>query len=287
MLPGEWGLTSSATADSQLELFQADGLDKRKRRSRLLHYSRRNGLSRCSVRRLPIPLILVKPLNLCLYFRSHQRASRAQKSGLFDKEVVSIEAFAKNPQTGARERVIITKDDGIRHDTTAEGLGKIRSAFPQWAPGNTTGGNASQITDGAGAVLLMTRSKAEKLGLKVVAKFVTTAVAGKALSYLFWGRRVLILLYFQGLAPRIMGIGPSYAIPMVLENAGISISDVDLFEVGIPFQPLREIIEPTLFLFLDQRGLCVDVCILRKEAGPGYREGQRQWRGHRTRPPIR
>ncbi|KDQ14430.1 hypothetical protein BOTBODRAFT_66037 [Botryobasidium botryosum FD-172 SS1] len=146
---------------------------------------------------------------------SHQRASRAQKTGLFDKEIVPIEAFVKDPATGTRTRVVISADDGIRHNTTAEGLGKIRSAFPQWAPGNTTGGNASQITDGAAAVLLMTRSKAEQLGLKIIAKFVTTTVAG--------------------LAPRVMGIGPTYAIPMVLENAGISISEVDLFEINEAF----------------------------------------------------
>lgn len=71
----------------------------------------------------------------------------------------------------------MTEDDGIRHGTTAEALGKIKSAFPQWG-GKTTGGNASQITDGAAAVLLMRRSKAEELHLPVVAKWVTTAVVG-------------------------------------------------------------------------------------------------------------
>jgi acetyl-CoA acyltransferase 1 len=142
---------------------------------------------------------------------SHQRASAAQRAGRFS-EIVPVEGFSKNTETGARTRVIVDKDDGIRHDTSPAALAKIRSAFPQWGGGKTTGGNASQITDGAAAVLLMTRKKAEELGLPVLAKYVTTSVAG--------------------LAPRIMGIGPSYAIPMALEQTGLSISDVDLFEVG-------------------------------------------------------
>jgi len=66
-----------------------------------------------------------------------------------------------------------------RAGTTAQALGKIRSAFPQWGNGTTTGGNASQVTDGAAAVVLMRRSKAEELGVKVLAKYVTTAVAGR------------------------------------------------------------------------------------------------------------
>jgi acetyl-CoA acyltransferase 1 len=66
-----------------------------------------------------------------------------------------------------------------RAGTTAQALGKIRSAFPQWGNGTTTGGNASQVTDGAAAVVLMRRSKAEELGVKVLAKYVTTAVTGK------------------------------------------------------------------------------------------------------------
>jgi acetyl-CoA acyltransferase 1 len=120
-----------------------------------------------------------------------------------------------DPKTGTRTKIILTEDDGIRHGTTKEALGKIKGAFPQWGGGKTTGGNASQITDGAAAVLLMTRRKAEELGLKIVAKHITTAITG--------------------LAPRIMGIGPSIAIPMVLEQAGITKDDVDLFEINEAF----------------------------------------------------
>jgi acetyl-CoA acyltransferase 1 len=113
---------------------------------------------------------------------SFQRAEHAQKAGYFKKEIVPFTVFQKDGSTGARRRVIVTEDDGIRYGTTKESLGKIRPAFPQWGKGTTTGGNASQITDGAAAVLLMTRRKAEELGLPVLAKHHTTAVAGTYLS---------------------------------------------------------------------------------------------------------
>lgn len=77
---------------------------------------------------------------------SFQRAERAQKQGWFDDEIVPIKTKLKGPD-GEEKEVIINKDDGIRPGTTAEGLGKIRVAFPQWGP-TTTGGNASQVTDG-------------------------------------------------------------------------------------------------------------------------------------------
>ncbi|KAG8955452.1 hypothetical protein FRC04_008803 [Tulasnella sp. 424] len=145
---------------------------------------------------------------------SFQKASHAQLAGFFKSEIVPIEAFSGAPESKERTKITVTEDDGIRHGTTAESLSKIRSAFPQWG-GKTTGGNASQITDGAAAVILMRRSKAEELGLKVIAKWVTTTVVG--------------------LAPRVMGIGPSIAIPQVLEMAGITVNDVDLFEINEAF----------------------------------------------------
>lgn len=77
---------------------------------------------------------------------SFQRAERAQKEGHFDDEIVPITTKVKGPD-GEWKEVTLTKDEGIRPGTTAEGLGKIRAAFPQWGP-TTTGGNASQVTDG-------------------------------------------------------------------------------------------------------------------------------------------
>ncbi|PCH33934.1 thiolase [Wolfiporia cocos MD-104 SS10] len=146
---------------------------------------------------------------------SFQRAEHADKSGYFASEIVPFTAFEKPDASGTRATKVLTKDDGIRYGTTKDGLLKIRPAFPQWQPAQTTGGNASQITDGAAAVLLMTRRKAEELRLKVLAKHVMTAVAG--------------------VPPRIMGIGPTHAIPRVLELVGITKEDVDLFEINEAF----------------------------------------------------
>lgn len=80
---------------------------------------------------------------------SFQRAEHAQKSGYFDKEIVPFAVFQKDA-SGVQTPVVVSKDDGIRYGTTKEGLAKIRSAFPQWGNSTVTGGNASQITDGAG-----------------------------------------------------------------------------------------------------------------------------------------
>ncbi|KAF9015542.1 3-ketoacyl-CoA thiolase [Cyathus striatus] len=147
--------------------------------------------------------------------RSFQLAEVAEKKGYFEKEIVPFTVFQKDPATDEKKQVVIKKDDGIRYGTTKESLKKIRPAFPQWGNGTTTGGNASQITDGAAAVLLMTRRKAEELGLKALAKFITTAVAG--------------------VPPRVMGIGPVYAIPLALKNAGLEVQDIDLFEINEAF----------------------------------------------------
>ncbi|KAE9408268.1 thiolase [Gymnopus androsaceus JB14] len=147
---------------------------------------------------------------------SFQRAEHAQKSGFFDKEIVPFEVFQKDPRTGERSPTLVTKDDGIRYGTTKESLSKIRSAFPQWGMGATTGGNASQITDGAASILLMTRRKAQELGLEILAKHVTTAVVG--------------------VPPRIMGVGqPSICDPAALENCDITKEDVDLYEINEAF----------------------------------------------------
>lgn len=144
---------------------------------------------------------------------SYQRAEKADKEGVFASEIVPFTAYV-NDGSGQRTTKLVTKDDGIRYGTTKENLLKIRPAFPQWGRAQTTGGNASQITDGAAAVLLMKRRKAEQLGLKILAKHVTTSVCG--------------------VAPRVMGIGPTVAIPRVLEATGLSKEDVDVFEVNFP-----------------------------------------------------
>ncbi|KAI5457015.1 Thiolase, N-terminal domain-containing protein [Mariannaea sp. PMI_226] len=144
---------------------------------------------------------------------SFQKAEAAKNSGFFSDEIVPIKTKVKGPNGEVKE-VTLTEDDGIRPGTTFEGLSKIRPAFPQWGPA-TTGGNASQVTDGAAAVLLMKRSTAIKLGQPILAKYVGSTVSG--------------------LAPRIMGIGPSIAIPKLLSIYNISLNDVDVVEVNEAF----------------------------------------------------
>ncbi|KFY62196.1 hypothetical protein V496_04705 [Pseudogymnoascus sp. VKM F-4515 (FW-2607)] len=146
---------------------------------------------------------------------SYQKAEKAQKEGWFDDEITPIVVTIKDPKTGEAKQVTISKDDGIRYGTTAESLGKIRNAFPQWKPSRTTGGNASQITDGAAAVLLMKRSRAIQLGQPIIGKFGGATVVG--------------------LEPRIMGIGPSYAIPKILGKVGLAKEDIDVFEINEAF----------------------------------------------------
>lgn len=146
---------------------------------------------------------------------SFQKAEAAQQAGFTSDEIVPIATTWTDLKTGESREVVADRDDGVRPGTTKEGLSKIRSAFPQWPPATTTGGNASQITDGAAAVLLMRRETAERLGQPIVARFVQSTVAG--------------------LEPRIMGIGPTYAIPKLLGKVGITKDDVDIFEINEAF----------------------------------------------------
>ncbi|KAI8817420.1 Thiolase, N-terminal domain-containing protein [Fimicolochytrium jonesii] len=135
--------------------------------------------------------------------RSHTLAAKAQKEGLFDEEIIPVTL---------RNGTVVSRDDGIR-PTTAEGLAKLKPAFSK--DGSTTAGNASQVTDGAAAVLLMRRSIAEMLGLPVLARWLGyTAV---------------------GVPARIMGIGPEKAIPQVLRQVGLKTDDIDIYEINEAF----------------------------------------------------
>lgn len=146
---------------------------------------------------------------------SVNKAEIAQKAGWFDEEIYPITTQWKDPKTNEVRTIKADRDDGIRYGTSAEGLSKIRAAFPQWPPSTTTGGNASQVTDGAAALLLMRRDVAEKLGQPILAKFVQSTVIG--------------------LEPRIMGIGPTYAIPKLLQKVGLTKEDIDIFEINEAF----------------------------------------------------
>jgi acetyl-CoA acyltransferase 1 len=145
---------------------------------------------------------------------SYRRAEVAQRAGWFDDEIVPIVTEVKDPKTGEKKTVTLTKDEGPRWGTTFESLSKIRPAFPDFGD-KSTGGNSSQVTDGAAAVLLMKRSRAIELGQPILGKFVGATVAG--------------------LAPRIMGIGPSIAIPKLLNKFNITIDDCDVIEVNEAF----------------------------------------------------
>ena len=145
---------------------------------------------------------------------SYRRAEVAQKAGWFEDEIVPIQTEVKNPKTGETVKITVSKDEGPRWGTTFESLSKLRPAFPAYGD-KSTGGNSSQITDGAAAILLMKRSKAIQLGQPILAKFVGSTVAG--------------------LAPRIMGIGPSVAIPKLLGKYNITIDDCDIIEVNEAF----------------------------------------------------
>ena len=144
---------------------------------------------------------------------SYQKAIKAQKEGLFDEEILPLEVKWTDPKTEEEKTITVKADDGVRQGVTAESLGKMRPAFA--ADGSIHAGNASQVSDGAAAVLLMKRSTAERLGQKIIGKYVNASVVG--------------------VPPLLMGIGPWKAIPVVLEKAGISTSDVDIYEINEAF----------------------------------------------------
>ncbi|KAL2203134.1 3-ketoacyl-CoA thiolase [Sarocladium strictum] len=144
---------------------------------------------------------------------SYQKAVKAQKSGLFDEEIAPLKAKFEDPKTGEVKEITVARDDGIRDGITAESLGKIRPAFAK--DGSIHAGNASQISDGAAAVLLMRRSTAERLGQTIIGKYVCASIVG--------------------VKPLLMGQGPWKAIPKALDLAGISKDDVDIFEINEAF----------------------------------------------------
>lgn len=114
---------------------------------------------------------------------------------------------------GNETRVTVDKDDGIRATTTVEGLGKLKPAFQKG--GSTTAGNSSQMTDGASAILLARRDVATRLGCRIIGRIVSFAVAG--------------------VPPKIMGIGPAYSIPVALQKCGLTVDDIDIFEINEAF----------------------------------------------------
>jgi acetyl-CoA C-acetyltransferase len=146
---------------------------------------------------------------------SQQRASAALAAGLFEAEIapITVTAGVVDKLTGLSTRqVTVSNDEGIREGTTREGISGIKPAIPG---GVISAGNASQFSDGGGAVVVMHESVAEKKGLKPLGRFLGFAVAG--------------------CEPDEMGIGPVFAVPKVLARLGLSVSDIDLWELNEAF----------------------------------------------------
>ncbi|PIK37171.1 putative 3-ketoacyl-CoA thiolase, peroxisomal isoform X1 [Apostichopus japonicus] len=144
--------------------------------------------------------------------QSQQKAARAQSEGWFDAEIVPVTTMVRD-MSGMEQQVTISKDEGVRAKTTLAGLAKLKPAFIP--DGCSTAGNSSQVSDGAAAVLLSTRAKAKQLNLPVLGKFVSYAVVG--------------------VPPDIMGVGPAYAIPEAVKKAGLTLDDIDIFEINEAF----------------------------------------------------
>lgn len=147
--------------------------------------------------------------------RSHQRAAAAYAKGLFQDEILPIEVEEVTPGENGpqRQTFILDKDEHLRPDTTLEGLAKLKPVFMQG--GTVTAGNSSPLSDGAAAVLVMEREKAEALGLTPLVRFVGFAVGG--------------------VRPEIMGVGPITAVPKLLKRTGMSLDDIDVIELNEAF----------------------------------------------------
>ncbi|MBI3016053.1 MAG: thiolase family protein [Candidatus Tectomicrobia bacterium] len=140
---------------------------------------------------------------------SHQKAARAQDEGWFDNEIVPVEI----PPQGKTPGINFTKDESIRRDTTLEKMATLPAAFKKG--GTVTAANACGMTDGATALILMSRDKAKSLGLKPL--FSLLAYSSTAVD------------------PETMGEGPGVAIPLALKHAGMALNDMDLIEVNEAF----------------------------------------------------
>ncbi len=147
---------------------------------------------------------------------SHQKASAAIKEGKFKNEIVPMNIFVDELDAKGRvlrKEVVFDTDEGARFDSTIEGLAKLRPVFH--VKGTVTAGNSSQMSDGAAACVVMSADRAKELGLKPLARFVSFATAG--------------------CLPEEMGIGPVYAIPKALKLAGLTLEDIDVFELNEAF----------------------------------------------------
>ncbi len=147
---------------------------------------------------------------------SHQKAAAAIKEGRFKDEIVPMTIFVDELDEKGRVRrkeVVFDTDEGPRYDASAEGFAKLKPVFH--VNGTVTAGNSSQMSDGAAAAVVMSLDKANELGLKPLARFVSFATAG--------------------CLPEEMGIGPVYAIPKALKLAGLKLDQIDVIELNEAF----------------------------------------------------
>jgi acetyl-CoA acyltransferase len=148
--------------------------------------------------------------------RSHTRAAAALDADKFADEIVPLHVVLEElDDKGKKQRreVVFNKDEGVRRDSSAEGLAKLKPAFH--VKGTITAGNASQMSDGAAAAIVMSDSRARELGAKPMARFIAYATAG--------------------CPPEEMGIGPVFAIPKALKLAGLTLNDIDVIELNEAF----------------------------------------------------
>jgi acetyl-CoA acyltransferase len=154
--------------------------------------------------------------------RSHTRAAAAQKAGAFDDEIVPVKATRY--EGGKRVEVEFKRDELIRPDTTAEGLAGLKPVFSK--DGSVTAGNSSPLSDGAAAALVMSKAKADALGVKPLGYFRAFVTAG--------------------VDPAVMGIGPIPAVRKLLARTGMSMRDIDVFEVNEAFASQAVYVQRTL-----------------------------------------
>lgn len=150
-------------------------------------------------------------------YASHMKALAAMKAGYFSDEITPITVDDRSVDLDSAKVTItqrtINLDEGVRPETTVEGLGKLKTVFS--ARGSVTAGNSSQTSDGAGALILASESAIKRFGLTPLARFVSFAS--------------------KGVPPHIMGIGPIEAIPAALRYAGLQHQDIDWFELNEAF----------------------------------------------------
>src|SRR3954466_548169 len=148
-------------------------------------------------------------------YQSHQKTLAAIQAGKFAEEIVPVPVSFTMPNGSKPKRIDITfkVDEGPRADTTREALAGLKSAFH--AKGSVTAGNSSQMSDGAAAAVVMSAERAQQLGIKPLARFVSFATAGYK--------------------PEEMGLGPVYAIPKALKLAGLSLDQIDVIELNEAF----------------------------------------------------